>query len=212
MLAAHYPDFGDALRRIGSRQIRNRGTIGGNIANASPIGDSPPALIALGRDAGAAARCDRARRVPLDEFFTGYRQTVLAPGEFIERIDIPLPQPASSFRCYKVSKRFDQDISAVCGAFRLRLEDGIVGDIRIGFGGMAATPARAPAPSSARCSAGPGPKRRSAGAGGAGRRLSRRCPTCAPAPPIAARSPATCCCKFLLETGGGAGPTRLVPA
>jgi xanthine dehydrogenase small subunit len=142
LLEQHYPDFGAMIRRIGSRQIRNRGTIGGNIANASPIGDSPPALLAL--DASVILRRGDARRaVKLDDFFTGYRRSVLAPGEFIERIDVPLPVGGEVFRCYKVSKRFDQDISAVCGAFRLRLEDGIVRDIRIGFGGMAATPARA---------------------------------------------------------------------
>jgi xanthine dehydrogenase small subunit len=78
----------------------------------------------------------------LDEFFTGYRRTVLQPGEFLERIDIPMPRPDETFRCYKISKRFDQDISAVCGAFRFRLEGDVVADIRIGFGGMAATPAR----------------------------------------------------------------------
>jgi xanthine dehydrogenase small subunit len=142
VLEKHYPDFGALIRRIGSRQIRNRGTIGGNIANASPIGDSPPALLAL--DATLILRRgDTSRSVRLDDFFTGYRRTMLTRGEFIERIDVPLPEPGEMFRCYKVSKRFDQDISAVCAAFRLRLRDGIVSDIRIGFGGMAATPARA---------------------------------------------------------------------
>jgi len=141
VLEHHYPDFGALIRRIGSRQIRNRGTIGGNIANASPIGDSPPALLAL--DATLILRrADTSRSVKLDDFFTGYRRTVLARGEFIERIDVPLPEPGEMFRCYKVSKRFDQDISAVCAAFRLCLQDGIVSDIRIGFGGMAATPVR----------------------------------------------------------------------
>jgi xanthine dehydrogenase small subunit len=144
VLEHHYPDFGAMIRRIGSRQIRNRGTIGGNIANASPIGDSPPALLAL--DATLVLRRGGARRsVKLDDFFIGYRRTVLVSGEFVERIDVPKPRPDEMFRCYKVSKRFDQDISAVCAAFRLRLEDGIVGDVRIGFGGMAATPARAAA-------------------------------------------------------------------
>ena len=85
----------------------------------------------------------RRRTVALDAFFTGYRQTVLAPGEFIARIDVPAPRAGEVFRCYKVAKRFDQDISAVCGAFRLTLLDGVVRDVRIGFGGMAATPARA---------------------------------------------------------------------
>jgi xanthine dehydrogenase small subunit len=144
VLERHFPDFGAMIRRIGSRQIRNRGTIGGNIANASPIADSPPPLLAL--DASLVLRRGDVRRmVKLDDFFTGYRRTVLAPGEFIERIDVPMPRPNEMFRCYKVSKRFDQDISAVCGAFRLTLEEGIVRDIRIGFGGMAATPVRLPA-------------------------------------------------------------------
>ena len=141
-LEKHFPDFGAMIRRIGSRQIRNRGTIGGNIANASPIGDTPPALLAL--DASLVLRVGDSRRtVKLNDFFPGYRRTILAPSEFIERIDVPIPRPGELFRCYKVSKRFDQDISAVCAAFRLTLEAGIVRDIRIGFGGMSATPARA---------------------------------------------------------------------
>ncbi|HEY1935464.1 MAG TPA: xanthine dehydrogenase small subunit [Acetobacteraceae bacterium] len=137
-----YPDFGVLLRRLGSRQIRNRGTIGGNIGNASPIGDATPVLIAL--DATLVLRHGGERRsLALEDFFLGYRRTALAPGEFIERIDVPVPQPGWEFRCYKVAKRFDQDISAVCAAFRLHVVDGTVRDIRIGFGGMAATPARA---------------------------------------------------------------------
>ncbi len=142
ILERHYPSLGAMMRRIGSRQIRNRGTVGGNIANASPIGDMPPALLAL--DASLVLRGGgRERVVKLDAFFTGYRQTVLGPGEFILRIDVPRPTPDVRLHCYKVAKRFDQDISAVCGAFRLVLDGGIVRSIRIGFGGMAATPARA---------------------------------------------------------------------
>jgi xanthine dehydrogenase small subunit len=141
LLAAHYPDFGILLRRLGSRQIRNRGTFGGNVGNGSPIGDTPPVLIAL--DAMLVLRRGAEERVlPVAEFFLGYRRTALAAGEFIARIDVPLPKPGEQFRCYKVAKRFDQDISAVCGAFNLTLTDGLVRDIRIGFGGMAATPAR----------------------------------------------------------------------
>jgi xanthine dehydrogenase small subunit len=141
-LEALYPDVGLLLRRLGSRQIRNRGTIGGNIGNASPIGDATPVLIAL--DAALVLRRGATRRViKLAEFFLAYRRTALRPGEFIERIDVPMPQPAWQFRCYKVAKRFDQDISAVCAAFHLQLAGGAVADIRIGFGGMAATPARA---------------------------------------------------------------------
>ncbi len=137
-----YPDFGVLLRQLGSRQVRNRGTIGGNIGNASPIGDATPVLIAL--DATLLLRHGTQRRsLPLEDFFLGYRRTALAPGEFIERIDVPVPQPCWQFRCYKVAKRFDQDISAVCGAFRVEIAEGRVRDIRIGFGGMAATPLRA---------------------------------------------------------------------
>lgn len=143
ILERHYPSLGAAMRRIGSRQIRNRGTIGGNIANASPIGDMPPALLALNA-ALILRRGTQHRIVPLSEFFTGYRQTALKSNEFIERIDVPMPPAGARFRCYKVSKRFDQDISAVCGAFCLELDGNIVRSIRIGFGGMAATPTRAP--------------------------------------------------------------------
>jgi xanthine dehydrogenase small subunit len=139
-LSRRFGDLGLLIRRIGSRQVRNRGTIGGNIANASPIGDMPPALIALDASLVLRKGADR-RTVKLETFFAGYRQTLLQPGEFIEWIDIPVSDAA--FHCYKISKRFEQDISAVCGAFRLSLESGIVHDIRIGFGGMAATPVRA---------------------------------------------------------------------
>jgi len=140
-LAAHYPDFGILLRRLGSRQIRNRGTFGGNIGNGSPIGDTPPVLIAL--DATLVLRRGAEERVvPVADFFLGYRRTALRPSEFIARIDVPLPRDGAQFHCYKVAKRFDQDISAVCGAFNLELAGGRVRDIRIGFGGMAATPVR----------------------------------------------------------------------
>jgi xanthine dehydrogenase small subunit len=143
-LEALWPDVGILLRRLGSRQIRNRGTIGGNIGNGSPIGDTPPVLIAL--DATLVLRRGGEERLlPVAEFFLGYRRTALAPGEFIARIDLPLPRLGWRFRCYKVAKRFDQDISAVCGAFNLELADGVVRDIRIGFGGMAATPVHVPA-------------------------------------------------------------------
>jgi xanthine dehydrogenase small subunit len=141
VLEAYFPDFGALIRRIGSCQIRNRGTIGGNIATASPIGDTPPPLLAL--DASVVLREGGVQRtVPLETFFTGYRRTALTPGAFIERIDIPKPASGTAFRCYKVSKRLDQDISAVCGAFRLRLDGGVIADLRIAYGGMAATPLR----------------------------------------------------------------------
>jgi xanthine dehydrogenase small subunit len=136
------PDLEPLMRRFGSVQIRNSGTMGGNVANASPIGDTPPALLAL--DATLVLRQgDTERLMPIDQFFQGYRKTALAKGEFIARILIP-PAPAGrQFRCYKISKRADQDISAVCGAFAVRIEAGRVADIRLAFGGMAERPKRA---------------------------------------------------------------------
>ncbi len=142
-IAALYPDFGELIRRIGAEQVRNMGTIGGNIANGSPIGDTPPALIA----AGASVRLRRGnatRLLPLEAFFLAYGQQDRQPGEFVEAILLPKPAPGVRFRAYKIAKRFDQDISALCGAFRLTLtEDGTVADIRIAFGGMAGIPKRA---------------------------------------------------------------------
>jgi xanthine dehydrogenase small subunit len=141
-LGARWPDFGELIRRLGSVQIRNSGTIGGNVANGSPIGDSMPALIALGAE--LVLRKGAARRVlPLEDFYLGYRQTALAPGEFVELIRVPLPRPGQQFRCYKITKRFDQDISALLGAFRVQLDGNRVADARIGYGGMAAIPKRA---------------------------------------------------------------------
>ena len=142
VIAEHYPDFGELIRRLGSVQIRNAGTIGGNVANASPIGDTMPALIALGATV-VLRRNGKRRDLPLDDFYLGYRKTTLAPGEFIEAIRVPLPAPARRFHAWKISKRFDQDISAVCGAYSLDLNGGRVCDIRICYGGMAATPKRA---------------------------------------------------------------------
>ena len=142
VLDAEYPGMGELIRRIGSRQIRNLGTIGGNIGNASPIGDTPPCLIAL--DATLVLRGpEEAREMPIEDFFLDYRRTDLRPGEVIEAVRIPRLAPGEVFRTYKVSKRYDQDISAVIGAYRLTLADGRVTDARIACGGMAATPKRA---------------------------------------------------------------------
>lgn len=140
-LEAEHPDLGGLLRRIGSQQIRNAGTIGGNLANASPIGDSAPALLAL--DATVVLRQGEAtRELPLDRFFTGYRKTALRPGELLTLVRVPRRAPGRSFRAYKVAKRIDQDIATVCGAFALELERGQVRHVRIAYGGMAATPLR----------------------------------------------------------------------
>ncbi|MDT8854591.1 xanthine dehydrogenase small subunit [Paracoccaceae bacterium Fryx2] len=137
-----HPSFADLLRRFASVQLRNAATIGGNIANGSPIGDSPPALIALG--ATLHLRRGGVRRaMPLEDFFLDYRKQDRAPGEFVEAVTIPAHAPA--LRCYKVSKRFDQDISAVCGCFNITREGGRVTAARIAFGGMAGIPKRAAA-------------------------------------------------------------------
>ena len=141
-LATHFPDFRELLRRYGSPPIRHAATLGGNIANGSPIGDSMPALIVLGATVVLRAS-DTTREMPLEDFYLGYQKTVLGRGEFVERIRIPLPEAALAFRTYKISKRFDQDISALCGAFAARIVNGRIGSIRIAFGGMAATAARA---------------------------------------------------------------------
>lgn len=144
IIAAHYPDFGELIRRIGGQQVRNMGTIGGNVANGSPIGDSPPALIAAGATLGLRLGSEQ-RTILLEDFFIDYGKQDRRPGEFVEYIVLPKPEPGTHYRCYKISKRFDQDISAACGAFQLRLDGDIVADIRIAFGGMAATPKRAAA-------------------------------------------------------------------
>jgi xanthine dehydrogenase small subunit len=141
-LAALYPDMGELLRRLGAEQVRNVGTIGGNIANGSPIGDSPPALIAM--DARLVLRRGTEQReIALEDFFLDYGTQVRRPSEFVEKVIVPKPAPGLRFRAYKVAKRFDQDISSVLGAFALRLEDGKVVNARIAYGGMAATPKRA---------------------------------------------------------------------
>ena len=142
VIAAYYPDFGEVIRRLGSAQIRNAGTMGGNIANGSPIGDSPPPLIALGATLVLRSKAGR-REMPLEDYFIAYGKQDRRPGEFVELVRLPLPEPGWEFRCYKISKRLDQDITAVLGAFNLKRRDGVVEDIRIAFGGMAATPKRA---------------------------------------------------------------------
>ena len=141
-LEALWPDVGELIRRLGGEQIRAVGTIGGNIANGSPIGDSPPWLIAAGATLHLAHR-DGRRSLPLEDFFLAYGKQDLRPGEIVERVSVPLPEADSVLRCHKVSKRFDQDISAVCAAIWLRREGGRIAAARIAYGGMAATPRRA---------------------------------------------------------------------
>jgi len=144
LLGRHYPDMGEVIRRIGSVQIRNTGTLGGNVANASPIGDSPPLLIAVGATLHLRKGGSR-RSLPIEDFFIDYGKQDRTAGEFVERITLPLPQSDAWFRAYKISKRFDQDITAVLGAFNLKVEDGSVVSARLAFGGLAAIPKRAAA-------------------------------------------------------------------
>src|SRR5450830_544685 len=142
-ICRHYPaQLGEMWQRFASLPIRQAGTLGGNVANGSPIGDSMPWLIALG--AQLVLRGPNGQRsMALEDFYLGYQQKDLQAGEFVEAVQVPLPQPGTAFRTYKLAKRFDQDISAVCAAFAMRIEDGVVASSRIAFGGMAATPKRA---------------------------------------------------------------------
>ena len=140
LMADHHPSFAAMLRRYSSVQIRNAATIGGNIANGSPIGDGPPALIALG--AILHLRCgDKRREILLEDFFVDYGKQDRGEGEFVEAIT--LERQPDDLKCYKLSKRFDQDISAVCGCFSINVEGGNITKARIAFGGMAGTPHRA---------------------------------------------------------------------
>ncbi|MFJ6718478.1 xanthine dehydrogenase small subunit [Streptomyces sp. NPDC091259] len=134
LLAELFPQFA-------SRLIRNSGTLGGNLGTGSPIGDSPPVLLALEASL-LLADADGEREVPLAEYFTGYRQSVRRPDELIRAVRIPLPlSPVAAF--HKIAKRRFDDISSVAVAFALEIEDGIVRKARIGLGGVAATPIRA---------------------------------------------------------------------
>jgi xanthine dehydrogenase small subunit len=187
--AAIHPDLGELGRRFGSKQVRAQGTVGGNIANGSPIGDWAPAFIALGADValacfipppcgeggpeqsagsggGRAALTGqvgatpsrpgsasppspqgggmKSRTIPLESFFLAYGKQDRQPSEIVSAISIPKLKPSEHFRCLKISKRFDEDISAVMGAFKLTIINGKITAARIAFGGMAATPKRAP--------------------------------------------------------------------
>lgn len=141
-LVQRYGQLREMRQRFASFPIRNAGTLGGNIANGSPIGDSMPGLIVLGTRL-VLRRGDQTRELPLEDFYLAYQKNALQPGEFVQGMCVPLPVPGLRFRSYKLSKRFDQDISAVCAAFAFRLDDGLIRGARVAFGGMAATPARA---------------------------------------------------------------------
>jgi xanthine dehydrogenase small subunit len=142
-LVGHVPELAELRQRFASLPIRNAGTLGGNVANGSPIGDSMPALIALDTKI-ILRRGDRVREMPLEDFYLAYQKTAAEPGEFVQGLRVPVRVAGRQFRAYKLSKRFDQDISAVCAAFAMVLDDaGRVRQLRTGFGGVAATPCRA---------------------------------------------------------------------
>ena len=137
-LSGIHADVGELLRRFGAVQVRATGTLAGNIANGSPIGDSMPVLLAL--DGVLILQKNHStREIRIADFYAGYRKTALQPGEFIRAVRVPKLQTGARFAAYKLTKRFDQDISAVCAAFHVDAS----GKARFGFGGMAATPARA---------------------------------------------------------------------
>lgn len=142
-IARRYPAFGKLIPRIGGEQVRNMGTIGGNIANGSPIGDTPPALIALGAELTLRSR-EGVRELAVEDFFIDYGKQDRQRHEFVEKITIPALPEGAAFSVYKVSKRRDEDITAVLGAFYLRRDaEGRVDEIRLAFGGMAGIPKRA---------------------------------------------------------------------
>jgi xanthine dehydrogenase small subunit len=137
-LVSHWPSLEGLWLRFASPPIRHAGTMGGNVANGSPIGDSAPVLMAL--DAHIVLRKgERTRTMPLREFYVDYMKNCLEAGEFVQGLTVPLPQPQWQVRAYKISKRFDCDISAVCAALAVRVEGGKVAGVRFAFGGMAAT-------------------------------------------------------------------------
>ena len=142
-LNQHYPEFGKLLNRLGSKQVRNAGTLGGNIANASPIGDTPPVLIALNAEISLASP-EGERWLKLADFYLDYKKTVLQAGEYIRKIRIPRLKPNEHLKVYKISKRIEDDISAVLMALRIEHNGSHIQSVGSGFGGMAAIPKSAP--------------------------------------------------------------------
>jgi xanthine dehydrogenase small subunit len=143
LVAKAYPDFAEVIRRFGSPPIRSTATLAGNIANGSPIGDTMPCLMALGATL-ALRRGDATRKVALDAFYTGMKKSVLQAGEFIVSIELPKPKTGEVFRAHKISKRFDQDISATVAALRYTLAGGKLKNVQLAYNGMAPSPCRAP--------------------------------------------------------------------
>ena len=141
-LLRHWPQMDDMLHRFASPPVRNTATVGGNVANGSPIGDSMPAFIALGASVVLRSAMGE-RAMAMEDFYLAYQRTALAAGEYVAAVRVPLPAAGQAFHIYKISKRFDQDISAICAGIALTLKAGVVQSARIAFGGMAATPMRA---------------------------------------------------------------------
>ncbi len=141
-LVKHFPDLHELIERLGSLQIRNQGTIAGNVGNASPIGDMPPVLIALGAQL-ILRKGDQRREVSVQDFYISYKKTLLEPSEFIEEINIPYLTADEIFKVYKISKRLEDDISATCGAIKMKLDGDHISNAIIAFGGMAEIPKRA---------------------------------------------------------------------
>ncbi len=142
-ICQHYPEeLNELWRRFASLPIRHAGTLGGNVANGSPIGDSMPWLIALGSRVALHGNAGE-RELALEDFYLAYQKKDLQADEIVAAVRIPLPRPHLIFRTYKLAKRFDQDISAVCAAFSAELIGDRLSNVRIAFGGMAATPKRA---------------------------------------------------------------------
>jgi len=144
LITQYYPDLDELFTRFASPPVRNVATLGGNIANGSPIGDSMPALMVLGTRIVLQGPGGQ-REMALEDFYLDYMATALEPDEVLVSIRIPLPDQTGVTRCYKVSKRFDQDISALCVAMRVQLDGDVVTDVRIAAGGLAAIPKRASA-------------------------------------------------------------------
>jgi xanthine dehydrogenase small subunit len=142
-LARIDPDLAELLRRLGSKQVRAVGTIGGNVANGSPVADTPPVLIALNATI-QLRKGKNARSLPVEQFFVEYGKQARYPGELVTQITVPHLEPGHIFRCYKISRRYDQDISSVMGAFRFLVDgEGAIREARIAYGGMAGVPKRA---------------------------------------------------------------------
>ena len=143
LVSEAYPDFSEVLRRFGSPPIRSTATLAGNIANGSPIGDTMPCLMALGATLHLR-KGDKKRAVALDAFYTGMKTNVMQAGEFITAIELPKPRAGQTFKAHKISKRFDQDISATCAAMSFEIVSGKLKNVKLAYNGMAPSPCRAP--------------------------------------------------------------------